>query len=61
MNRDTLRLEENPRPRGVEKMETKERLYRVYVGPGIIYQKELPSHSQIRNEVLLVLVVKVGD
>jgi len=42
-------------------METKERLYRVYVGPGIIYQKELPSHSQIRNEVLLVLVVKVGD
>jgi mRNA interferase RelE/StbE len=47
VNRDILRLEENPRPHGVEKMETKEKLYRV------IYQ--------IRDEILLVLVVKVGD
>ena len=55
MNRDILRLEENPRPHGVEKMETKERLYRVYVGPGKNYR----VIYQIRDEVLLVLVVKV--
>ncbi len=57
MNRDILRLEENPRPHGVEKMEAKEKLYRVYVGPAknhrVIYQ--------IRDEILLVLVVRVGD
>ena len=34
VNRDILRLEEDPRPHGVEKLETKEKLYRVYVGPG---------------------------
>jgi mRNA interferase RelE/StbE len=55
--RDMLRLEENPRPDGVEKMETKEKLYRVYVGPG----KNYCVIYQIRDEVLLVLVVKVGD
>jgi len=52
-----LRLEENPRPDGVEEMETKEKLYRVYVGPGKNYR----VIYQIRDEVLLVLVVKVGD
>ena len=57
MNRDILRLEENPRPHGVEKMETKERLYRVYVGPGKSYR----AIYRIHDEVLLVLVVKVGD
>ena len=57
MNRDILRLEENPRPHGVEKMETKEKLYRVYVGPGKNYR----AISQIRDEVLIVLVVKEGD
>ena len=57
MNRDILRLEENPRPHGVEKLETKEKLYRVYVGPGKNYR----VIYQIRDEVLLVLVVKVGD
>ncbi len=57
MSRDVLRLEENPRPHGVQKMETKEKLYRVYVGPG----KNNRVISQIRDEVLLVLVVKVGD
>ena len=57
MNRDILRLEENPRPHGVEKMETKSKLYRVYVGPGKNYR----AIYQIRDEVLLVLVVKVGD
>jgi mRNA interferase RelE/StbE len=54
---DIEKLKENPRPHGVEKMETKERLYRVYVGPGKNYR----AIYQIRDEVLLVLVVKVGD
>ena len=57
MNRDLLRLEENPRPDGVEKLEAKEKLYRIYVGPGKNYR----AIYQIRDEVLLVLVVKVGD
>ena len=57
MNRDLLRLEENPRPPGVEKLETKEKLYRVHVGPGKGYR----AIYQIRDEFLLLLVVKVGD
>ena len=57
MSREILRLEENPRPHGVEKMETKEKLYRVYVGPG----KNLRVIYQILDKVLLVLVVRVGD
>jgi mRNA interferase RelE/StbE len=57
VNRDILRLEENPCPHGVEKMETKEKLYRVYVGPGKNYR----VIYQIRDEILLVLVVRVGD
>ncbi len=55
MSRDILRLEENPRPHGVEKMESKEKLYRVYVGPGKNYR----VIYQIPDEILLVLVVKV--
>ena len=50
-------MEENPRPHGVERLETKEKLYRVYVGPG----KDYRAIYQIRDEVLLVLIVKVGD
>ena len=38
-------------------METKEKLYRVYVGPGKNYR----AVYQIQDERLLVLVVKVGD
>ena len=53
---DIEKLKENPRPHGVEKMETKEKLYRVYVGPGKNYR----AIYQIRDEALLVLVVKVG-
>ena len=41
----------------MEQIETKDRLYRVYVGPGKNYR----AIYQIRDEVLLVLVVKVGD
>ena len=54
---DIEKLKENPRPHGVEKMETKEKLYRVYLGPGKNYR----AIYQIRDEALLVLVVKVGD
>jgi mRNA interferase RelE/StbE len=54
---DIESLEENPRPYGAEKMETKEKLYRVYVGPGKNYR----AIYRIEDEVLLVLVVKVGD
>jgi mRNA interferase RelE/StbE len=57
VNLDILRLEEDPRPHGVGKMETKEKLYRIYVGPGKNYR----VIYQIRDEVLLVIVVKVGD
>jgi len=54
---DIEKLKENPRPYGVEKMETKEKLYRVYTGPGKNYR----AIYQIRDAALLVLVVKVGD
>ena len=54
---DIEKLKENPRPHGVEKMETKEKLYRIYVGPGKNYR----AIYQIRDEALLILVVKVGD
>ena len=49
-------MEENPRPHGFEQMETKEKLYRVHIGPGKNYR--VVYH--IRDEVLLVLAVKVG-
>jgi mRNA interferase RelE/StbE len=57
VNRDLLRLEANPRPEGVEKLASREKLYRVYVGPGKNYR----AIYQIQDEVLIVLVVKVGD
>lgn len=38
-------------------MATKEKLYRVYVGPGKNYR----AIYQARDEALLILVVKVGD
>jgi hypothetical protein len=47
VNRDILRLEADPRPPGVERI----------VGPGKNYR----TIYQIRDQVLLVLVVKVGD
>ncbi len=54
---DIEKLQEDPRPHGVQKMETKEKLYRVYVGPGKNYR----AIYQIRDGVLLILVVRVGD
>lgn len=50
-------LKADPRPYGVQKLETKAKLYRVAVGPG----KNYLVIYQIRDEVLLVLVVKVGN
>jgi len=47
----------NPRPHGVERLEAKEKLYRVYAGPGKNYRVVY----QIRDEKLLVVVIKVGD
>ncbi len=41
----------------MEKLETKEKLYRVYVRPGKNYR----AIYQIRDEVLLILAVKVGE
>lgn len=52
-----LRLEENPRPVGAERLHAKEKLYRVYVGPGKNYR----AIYQIADQVLRVLVVRVGD
>jgi len=57
VNRDILRLEDNPRPHGVERLQTEEKLYRFYVGPGKNYR----AIYRIQDEVLLVMVVKVGD
>ena len=54
---DIEKLKENPRPHGVEKLETKEKLYRVHVGP----EKNYRAIYEIRDGALLVLVVKVGD
>lgn len=51
VNLDIARLEDNPRPQGVEKLETKDKLYRVYVGPGKNYR----AIYEIRDEVLIVL------
>jgi mRNA interferase RelE/StbE len=47
-------LAQNPRPRGVKKLEGEESLYRIRVGDyRIIYQ--------VQDRALLVLVVKLGD
>ena len=47
-------LGQNPRPRGVKKIEGKENLYRIRVGDyRVIYE--------VQDKVLLVLVVKLGD
>ena len=51
------KLADNPRPHGAEKLEAKEKLYRLYVGPG----KDYRVLYQIQDEILLIVVVKVGD
>jgi mRNA interferase RelE/StbE len=54
---DLLRLEENPRPVGAERLHAREKLYRLHVGP----KKNYRAIYQIADEILLVLVVRVGD
>ena len=46
-------LADNPRPRGVEKLEGRENRYRIRVGD---YRVTYENH----DEVLLVLVVRIG-
>ena len=47
-------LGQNPRPRGAKKLEGVEKLYRISVGDyRVIYE--------VRDDVLVILVVKVGD
>ena len=57
VTRDILLLEVDPRPHGAAQLETAEKLYRVYVGPGKNYR----AIYQVHDEVLLVLIVIVGD
>jgi|SRR5579883_1228502 mRNA interferase RelE/StbE len=54
---DVEKLTQNPRPHGVEEMQTKEKLCRIYVGPGKNYR----AIYRIQDEALVVLVVKAGD
>jgi mRNA interferase RelE/StbE len=54
---DLVRLETDPRPEAAEKLHAKEKLYRLHVGP----KKNYRVIYQIKDEVLLVLVVRVGD
>lgn len=51
------KLGEDPRPRGVKRLEATEKLYRVSVGPG----KDYRAVYQIEDDRLVVLVVAVGD
>ena len=46
-------LADNPRPRGVEKLEGRENRYRIRVG-------DYRVTYEIHDEVLLVLVVRIG-
>ena len=57
VTREILRLEGNPRPHGVQKLESREKLFRIYVGPG----KDYRVIYQIRDEILVVLVARVGE
>jgi mRNA interferase RelE/StbE len=54
---DIEKLSLNPRPVGAEKLVGPERLYRARVGPGKNYR----VIYQIKDEILVVLVVRVGD
>ena len=49
-------LAANPRPFGVKKLRGAQNVYRIKAGPG----KQYRVLYQIRDEVLLVLVVSVG-
>jgi mRNA interferase RelE/StbE len=50
-------LTQNPRPPGVKKLHSEENLYRIKAGPAKSYR----IVYQLRDTVLLILVVKIGD
>jgi mRNA interferase RelE/StbE len=52
-----LHLEDDPRPVGAERLHAREKLYRIRVGPGKNYR----AIYQISDQVLRILVVRVGD
>jgi mRNA interferase RelE/StbE len=52
---DSLPL--NPRPPGVKKLHSEENLYRIKAGPAKSYR--IVYH--VRDTLLLILVVKIGD
>jgi mRNA interferase RelE/StbE len=54
---DIEKLKENPRLPGVKKLEAKDGLYRLHVGPGKNYR----AIFQIHDATVVVLIVKVGD
>ncbi len=54
---DIQKLAEDPRPLGVKKLKGSDGLYRVYAGPG----KDYRVIYEIKDAILLILVVKVGD
>ncbi len=57
INSELLLLEQNPRPVGAERLHAKEKLYRLHIGP----KKNYRVIYQVFDDVLLVLVVRVGD
>jgi mRNA interferase RelE/StbE len=54
---DIEKLAGNPRPHGFQQLNTKEKLFRVHIGPG----KDYRVIYQIQDAALVVLVVRVGD
>lgn len=54
---DIQKLAENPLPLGVIKLKGADGLYRIHAGPG----KDYRIIYEIKDAVLLVVVVKIGD
>jgi mRNA interferase RelE/StbE len=54
---DIVKLAGDPRPPGVQMLESKDKLYRLHIGPG----KNFRVVYEIHDAVLLVLVVRIGD
>jgi mRNA interferase RelE/StbE len=55
--KERLKLGDDPRPASAERLNVKEKLYRLRVGPGKNYR----AIYQVSDGILLVLVVRVGD
>jgi mRNA interferase RelE/StbE len=54
---DIDKLAGNPRPQGFKQLDTKEKFFRVQIGP----RKDYRVIYQIRDAALVVLVARVGD